>query len=82
MSKVHTSAVKKSAPALALQCARRNVCHDVDRSGTGGVPCAFRIRAIIDRPAALSAGSIAAAGLLLVAHGSDDLLLVRELKLD
>jgi peptidoglycan hydrolase-like protein with peptidoglycan-binding domain len=27
-------------------------------------------------------GSMAAAGLLLVAHGSDDLLLVRELKVD
>jgi hypothetical protein len=47
---VHTSVVKTSAPAIAPPCARRNVCHDVGRSGTGGIPWAFRIRAIVDRP--------------------------------
>lgn len=31
---VQTSVVNKSAPAIAPQCARRNVCHDVGRSGT------------------------------------------------
>ena len=35
---------------MAPQCARRNVCHDVGRSGTGGRPCAFKIRAMVDRP--------------------------------
>jgi hypothetical protein len=42
--------VKKSAPAIAAQCARRSVCHDVGRSGTGGTPAAFRIRATVERP--------------------------------
>jgi hypothetical protein len=41
--------VKKSAPAIAPQCARRNICHDVGRCGTGGRPWAFKIRAIVDR---------------------------------
>ena len=47
---VHTSVVKKSAPAIAPQCARRNVCHDVGRSGTGGSPFGLSIRAIVERP--------------------------------
>ena len=47
---VHTSVVKKSAPAIAHQWARRNVSQEVGRAGTGGMPCAFRIRAIVDRP--------------------------------
>jgi hypothetical protein len=47
---VHTSVVKKSAPVIPSLWARRNVCHDVGRSGTGGRPCALRIRAIVDRP--------------------------------
>jgi hypothetical protein len=47
---ISSGVVKKSAPAMAPQCARRNVCHDVGRSGTGGMPCALRIRAIVDRP--------------------------------
>src|SRR4030095_15377644 len=42
--------VKKSAPAMTPQCAFRNVCHDVGRCGTGGNPCAFKTRAIVDRP--------------------------------
>ena len=41
--------MKKSAPAIAPQCARRNVRHDARCSGTGGMPCAFRIRAIVER---------------------------------
>ena len=32
---VHTSVVKKSAAAMAPQCAARNVPHDIGRSGTG-----------------------------------------------
>jgi hypothetical protein len=32
------------------QCARKNVCQDVGRSGTGGMPAAFKIRAIVERP--------------------------------
>jgi hypothetical protein len=47
---VHTSVVKKSAPAIAPQCARRNVCHDVGRSGTGGSPFRLSIRVIVERP--------------------------------
>jgi hypothetical protein len=47
---VQTSVVKKSAPAISPQCARRNVCHDVERSGTGEMPRDRRIRAIVDRP--------------------------------
>jgi len=47
---VHTSVVKKSAPAIVPQWARRNVCQEVGRSGTGGRPWAFRIRAIVERP--------------------------------
>ena len=47
---VQTSVVKKSAAAISPQCARRNVCHEVGRSGTGGIPVARRIRAIVDRP--------------------------------
>jgi hypothetical protein len=47
---VHTSVVKKSAPAIAPQCARRNVCHDVGRSGTGGSPFRLSIRAVVERP--------------------------------
>jgi hypothetical protein len=42
--------VKKSAPAIAPQCARRKVCHDVGRSGTGASPCPLSIRAIVERP--------------------------------
>jgi hypothetical protein len=49
---VHTSVVKKSAPAIAPQCARRNVCHDVGRFGAGSKPRAFKIRAIVERPTA------------------------------
>jgi hypothetical protein len=30
--------VKKSAPRIAPQCARKKTCHDVGRSGTGGIP--------------------------------------------
>ena len=33
---VQTSLVKQSAPTLAPPCARRKVCQDVGRSGTGG----------------------------------------------
>jgi hypothetical protein len=36
--------------AIAAQCARKSVCHEVGRSGTGGIPCAFRTQAIVDRP--------------------------------
>ena len=42
--------MKKSAPATAPKCARRNVCHEVGRAGTGGSPCLLRIRAIVERP--------------------------------
>jgi hypothetical protein len=42
--------VKKSAAAMAPQCAFKNVCHDVGRSGTGGRPAAFNIRRIVVRP--------------------------------
>ena len=47
---VDTSVVKKSAPAITPQCARKNVCHAVGRRGTGGSPCRFSIRAIVERP--------------------------------
>jgi len=47
---VHTSVVKKSAPAVAPQCAFKNVCHDVGRCGTGGRPAAFKIRRMVVRP--------------------------------
>jgi hypothetical protein len=47
---VQTSVVKKSAAATAFQCARRNVCHDVGRAGTGDTPCVLSIRAIVERP--------------------------------
>ena len=33
---VQTSVVEQSAPAMAPQCARRKICQDVGRSGTGG----------------------------------------------
>ena len=39
-----------SAPTIAPQCARRNVCHDVGRSGTGGTP--VRLQDPRDRRAA------------------------------
>jgi hypothetical protein len=42
--------VRIAVGRFAPQCARRNVCHEVGRSGTGRRPCAFRIRAIVDRP--------------------------------
>jgi hypothetical protein len=42
--------VKKSALEMTPQCARRNVCHDVGRAGTGGRPWALRIRAMVERP--------------------------------
>jgi hypothetical protein len=45
---VQTSVVKKSAPTIAW--ARRKVCHEVGRSGTGGRPFVFRMRAIVERP--------------------------------
>jgi DNA-binding SARP family transcriptional activator len=35
---VQTSVVKKSAARTALQCARRNVCHDVGRLNTTFAP--------------------------------------------
>jgi hypothetical protein len=47
---VQTSVVKKSAPAIASLCARRKACHDVGRSETSGRPCAFRMRAVVERP--------------------------------
>jgi hypothetical protein len=47
---VHTSVVKKSAPAMTPQWAFRNVCHDVGRCGTGGRPAAFTMRRIVERP--------------------------------
>src|SRR4030095_7828372 len=39
---VHTSVVKKSAPAIAPQCAFKNVCHEVGRWGAGGSAPAFQ----------------------------------------
>jgi hypothetical protein len=50
---VQTLVVKKSAPTIASLCARRKVCHEVGRSGTGGRPWVFRIRAIVERPDAM-----------------------------
>ena len=46
---VHTSVVKKSAAAIASQCAAKNVRHESDRSGTGLMPWARRIVATVDR---------------------------------
>jgi hypothetical protein len=34
----------RAVDAIAPQCGRRNVCHEVGRCGTGGSPAAFRIR--------------------------------------
>src|SRR5205809_7935460 len=36
--------------SISPQCARRNVCHDVERSGTGEIPYVRRIRGIVERP--------------------------------
>ena len=40
-SGVHTSVVKKSMPATSPQCARKNVRHEVGRSGAGRIPWSF-----------------------------------------
>ena len=42
--------MKKSAPAIAPQCERKNVCPEVGRSGTGEILCVRRIRTIVERP--------------------------------
>ena len=39
---VQTFVVKESAPAIAPQWARRNICHEVGRSGAGGKLWAFK----------------------------------------
>jgi hypothetical protein len=41
--------VKKSAAAIASQCAARKLRHDVGRSGTGPIPSFRKIVAIVDR---------------------------------
>jgi hypothetical protein len=48
---VHTSTVKKSAAAISCQCRVRNSFHVVfrPRSGTGSIPCRFRISEIVLR---------------------------------
>ena len=47
---LHTSVVRESAPAIAPDCARRNVCHDAGRVGPGGRPWAFKMGAPAERP--------------------------------
>jgi len=49
---VSTSTLKKSAAAMAPQCALRNVFRGIflPRSGAGSTPCSLRIRWIVDRP--------------------------------
>jgi hypothetical protein len=47
---VQTSPVKKSAPAMAPQCARRNVRQEDGRSGAGGIPLTLSTLAIVPRP--------------------------------
>ena len=39
-----------AATRAGAQEALRKVCHEVGRSGTGGRPWVFRIRAIVERP--------------------------------
>src|SRR5438309_359009 len=44
---VQTSLVKKSAPAISPQWARRNVRQDDGRSGAGGIPLALSALATV-----------------------------------
>jgi hypothetical protein len=46
---VHTSAAKKSAPAIAPQCERERLPRG-GQCGTGGSPAAVRIRRMVERP--------------------------------
>jgi hypothetical protein len=49
---VSTSTLKKSAAAMAPQCAFRNVFQGIvfPRRGAGSIPCSLRIRCIVERP--------------------------------
>ncbi len=46
---IESAVVKKSAANSACQWARKNVRHAIGRSRLGGMPCSFRIFAIVDR---------------------------------
>ena len=50
--RVSTSTLKKSAAAMAPQCALRKVFRGIvfPRSGAGSVPCSVRMRWMVDRP--------------------------------
>jgi hypothetical protein len=50
-TRVHTSTVKKSAAAIASQCAFRNFDQGMcgSRSGAGPMPCSLNIRLTVDR---------------------------------
>jgi hypothetical protein len=50
-ARVQTSVVKKSAPAISPQWARRNVRQEVGRSGAGGIPLVLRTLATVLRAA-------------------------------
>ncbi len=47
-----TSTLKKSAAAMAPQCALRKVFQGIvlPRSGAGSMPCSLRMRWMVDRP--------------------------------
>jgi hypothetical protein len=57
---VRTSTLKKSAAAMASQCAFRNVFHGkvFPRNGAGSIPLSFRIRAIVERPKSRPSSSV------------------------